>query len=171
MRLRVVDTRPPELPRGQALAGGVRRPGDTHDVIVIPNAASRAIEQQAAASLIPSALAVTLLIELRLLERDLTAVALPLPAAPEPVIDQRLSAAQANYLRALTWHRPGFVPFDNDTTALPVRLLAGATPETLMEAARIDLELALRWEAAAIAAGRGMGEFGLLCALRRAGAV
>jgi hypothetical protein len=165
MHLQAVDANPPEFPRGTALAGSVRRPGDVHDVIAIPDGVRGVIERKAETSSIPSALAATLLVELHLLERDVADAPALMPVAPEPVVDLRLAAAHANYLRALTWHRPGFVPFVDGTAALPVRLLARLTAETITDAARGDLELALRWESAAIAAGRGMAELGLLCAL------
>jgi hypothetical protein len=168
MHLQAVDVNPPELPRGTALAGTVRRPGDVHDVIAIPDEVRRVIEQKAEASSVPSALATTLLVELHLLERDVRDATLSMPIAPEPVVDLRLPAGHAHYLRALTWHRPGFVPFVDGTAALPVRLLARLSAETITDAARGDLELAVRWESAAIAAGRGMAELGLLCALTRA---
>jgi hypothetical protein len=168
MHLQAVDTSPPELPRGTALAGNLRRPGDVHDVIAIPDEVRHVIERKAESSYVPSGLAATLLVELHLLERDVADAAAPMPVAPEPVVDLRLAAAHAHYLRALTWHRPGFTPFVDGTAALPVRLLARLTTETITDAARGDLELALRWESAAIAAGRWMVELGLLCALTRA---
>lgn len=169
MSLRAVDTEPAELPRGTALAGNVRRPGDVHDVITIPEETVIAIERSAEASSVPAALAATLLLELHLLERDVSAAGAVMPVAPEPVVELRLAAAHAHYLRALTWHRPGFAPFIDGTAALPVRLLAQVTVEGLKYAARGDLELALRWESAAVAAGRSMVEIGLVRALMRAG--
>jgi len=169
MHLQAVDDNPPELPRGTALAGRVRRPGDVHDVVVIPTEARVAIERKAMEACVSSALAATLLVELHLLERDVADAAWPMPVAPEPVVDLRLPAAHAHYLRALTWRRPGFAPFIDGTAALPVRLIARLTAATITDAARGDLELALRWESAAIAAGRFMAEVGLLCALTHAG--
>jgi hypothetical protein len=170
MRLRLADFEQHELPHGTALAGTFRRPGDMHDVISIPEGTRNQIERKADASSVPSALATALLLELVLLERDISTAAVRMPVAPEPVVNLRLTAAQAHYLRGLTWHRPGFVPFADGTAALPVRLLARSTLETLGDAARGDLELALRWESAAVAAGRWMAELGLLSALTRAGA-
>src|SRR5579862_7100851 len=109
MHLQIVKPTP-QLPRGTALAGSVRRPGDVHDVIAIPSEARCIIEQKADASCVPSALAATLLAELHLLECDLTEATALIPVAPEPVVELRLAVAHAHYLRALTWRRPGFVP-------------------------------------------------------------
>lgn len=165
MNIRPVDPSPPLLPRGTALARHLRRPGDLHDAVEIPHEARQTIEVKARAAGVPAQLAATLLLELHLLEIDVAAASSALQEAPEPVVRLRLPAASARYLRAITWRRHGFVAFEGTTIPLPVRLLTRASPERLIEASHRDLDCALGWEAAAVAAGRSMIEFGLLSAL------
>jgi hypothetical protein len=165
MNLQPVDATPPPLPSGTALARHLRRPGDLHDAIEIPEEVRQTFEAKARSAAVPAPLAAALLLELHLLEIDVAAAASTLPEAPEPVVHLRLPAGYSRYLRSITWRRQGFLSFTGTMTALPVRLLLRTSADEFVAASHGDLERALAWEAAAIAAGKSMSEFGLLCAL------
>jgi hypothetical protein len=158
--------KPPLLPKGEALVAGARRPGELHDVVAL-GAATELVATKAVSSRIGFDVAATLLLELHLLGADLTAAGRVLPARPAiSVPRRRLSAAEADYLRMLTF-RPGAVATPAARAALPVRLLSRLTPGVIAAAsASVDLEQAIRWETAALLEGRTMGELGLLLAVR-----
>ena len=110
--------------------------------------------------------AATLRLELHLLAVDCSAADRVLPTAPAAAAPRgRLSAADADYLRVLTF-RPEAVAIPAARAAMPVRLLPRIT-STVIEAAAAsaDLEEAIRWETAALLEGRTIGELGLLLAL------
>jgi len=166
MRLRLVEQpEPPPLPTGEALVVGPRRPGELYDVVAL-GAAGEVIAAQAVCSRIGVDVAATLLLELHLLATDCSAAGRVLPTTPTTAAPRRrLSAAEADYLRVLTF-RPGAVAAPAARAALPVRLLPRLTPAVIAAAAAsADLEEAIRWETAALLEGRTIGELGLLLAL------
>lgn len=167
MSLRLVDTpAPPPLPTGEVLVATARRPGELHDVVALGRS-SGLIAATAARSRIGVDLAVTLLLELQLLACDCAAAGLALPAVP-PISSprRRLSAAEADYLRVLTF-RPGADATSVDRVALPVRLLPRFSSSVIEAAASaVDLEEAIRWEVAALLEGRTIAELALLLALQ-----
>jgi hypothetical protein len=165
LRLVVDSPEPPPLPAGEALVASARRPGELHDVVALGRSCEL-VAAKAARSRIGVDLAATLLLELHLLACDCVDAGSPLPAAP-PISAprRRLSAAEADYLRVLTF-RPGADPASADRVALPVRLLPHVTPSAIETASGVDLEDAIRWEVVALLEGRTIGEHGLLLALR-----
>jgi hypothetical protein len=166
MILRAVDAESPPVPEGDFLAHGLRRPGELHEAIAVPREILNAFARKAKTSRIPTALAATVLVELVLLERELTSAGVALNAPPRPAVALRLSTAEARYLCGLTWRRPGARSTGGGPVALPIRLMSRADIRTLTEAATGDLELALAWEAAAVTSGKTIGELGLSVALR-----
>lgn len=167
MTIRAVDVDAPDLPEGSWIGRGLRRPGEMHEAVVVPADVAAAINAKAQASAVPTSLAAALLLELHVLQRELHSCGVSLPEPPQPLVERRLTAAEARYLRGLTWRRPGERPLDA-TVALPVRLLAHASEATIRDAADADLDRAIQWEAAAIASGRTILELGLRIALARA---
>lgn len=153
----------PPLPSGELLVVDARRPGELHDVLALGKAASL-VAAKATKARVGLNLAVTLLIELHLLQLDFADVALPLPVPPPPAVPaRRLTAAEADYLRALTLRRArAATPIQR--AAVPIRLLPRVTPAAVASAARGDLEHAIAWEVAALLEGRTIAELGLLLA-------
>ncbi len=93
------------LPSGELLVVDARRPGELHDVVALGDAAAL-VAAKATEMRVSFSLAATLLIELHLLRVDLAGAGLPLPAPPHAAAPaRRLSAAEADYLRALTLRR------------------------------------------------------------------
>ena len=151
------------LPSGELLVVGARRPGELHDVVALGDAAAL-IAAKATELRVSIDLAATLLIELHLLGADLARAGLPFPAPPRAATpSRRLSAAEADYLRALTLRRG--LDAAAPRTAVPVRLLPRITPADIAAAARGDLEHAIAWEVAALLEGRTIAELGLLLAV------
>jgi hypothetical protein len=172
-RLRLVQLQEPDpLPTGELLGREERRPGELHDIVTLDEQAAATVVGKARHAGVSSGIALTVLVELELLDADLRTLGTSLsepPAAAAPAL--RLSAAEASYLRRLTFRRPlkrGAVT--PNVAVVPVRLLTRMTPETLTRAADADLERAIRWEVAALTMGRTIGEFGMLLALRDASA-
>lgn len=170
-RLHIVE-RPEtrELPSGELLVATVRRPGELHDVVTVDEAVASKIAAKATASRIDVNVAATLLVEMHLLAADLkdvgSAPVLPPEAAPPR---RRLSAAEADYLRRLTFRLDARVA-QPVRVALPVRLIPRATGTVTAAAAAGDIEHAIAWEIAALLSGRTIGELGLLVALSCAAA-
>lgn len=167
MRLHLVG--PPEsrpLPTGEALVATARRPGELHDVVMLGQS-REAVAVKAARSRIGVDLAATLLLELHLLICDCAAAGWALPVTPTMSAPQRrLSAAEADYLRVLTF-RPDATATPEGRAALPVRLLPRFNLSVIAAAASaVDLETAIRWEVAALLEARTVGELGLLLARR-----
>jgi hypothetical protein len=166
MRLRVVERTDQPLRRQAAppRARPARRPGERHEPLGLDADGAGALRRLAACAGLPVDLAATLLIEARMsldwleaLSRDVSLLAYE----PEPVA---LSAAEADYLRALTVGRAlgRAVPHVDDgptTIVLPVRLVARAAPEVVRRAVEGDLEQAIAMEVRALRGGMLMGEW------------
>jgi hypothetical protein len=168
MSLRLLSTPEPDpLPTGEFLAREERRPGELHDVVTLDEHEAAVVAGKAACAGVSVGLALTLLIELQLLADDLSHVALSLDDPPQVAAPNlRLSSAEANYLRGLRFARPLRTSAATKNAAVPVRVLTRTTRDTLVGAVDGDLERAIRWEVAALMAGRTIGELGLLLALR-----
>jgi hypothetical protein len=167
MSFRLIPTPAPDsLPTGELLARELRRPGELHDAVAVGQHVAAVVSAKARASRVSPDLAWTLLLELRLLEDDLRAVGHGLPAPPAASSpDLRLSAAEASYLRALTFRRDVRRPECATRAIVPVRVLTRATSDAFTRAATGDLDHAICWETAAVAAGRTINELGLLLVL------
>jgi hypothetical protein len=136
-------------------------------MVWVDHPTSLAVAGKAAQAGVCNGVALTLLVELELLEKDLVAAGLHLghpPAAKAPEL--RLSAAEACYLRRLNFRRPLLDPKPSPRISVPVRLLARLQDGLLARAIERDLDHAIRWEVAALTAGRTINELGLLIALR-----
>ncbi len=163
---------PPEpapLPTGDLLSRSERRPGELYEVVALDERTALALADKAQQAGVSAGVALTLLVELELLNQDLTDARAhltePLPAAPE----MRLGAAEANYIRWLAIGRQlKRRTYAHQSVAVPVRLLTRMTQATITSAVEGDLDRAIRWEAAAVTAGRTIGELGLLLSLRAA---
>jgi hypothetical protein len=164
-KLRLVDRAEAlPLPSGALLVVDARRPGELYDVVALGDAASL-VAAKATRARVGLDLAATLLIELHLLQLDLVDAGFPLPAPPSAAAPtRRLTAAEGDYLRTLTFRRT-----QATTTAprasVPVRLLPRITPTVLAAAASGDLGHAIAWEVAALLGGRTIAELGLLLAV------
>lgn len=155
----VPDFQDPPLPTGELLVVDARRPGELFDVVAVGDAALP-VAIKAKEAHVGFDLAMTLLIESRLLHLDLVGAGLAIPATPQLVSPaRRLSAAEADYLRALTLRRVGTVKALT-RVVLPVRLLPRITTADIAAAAEGDLEDAIAWEIAALLEGRTMAELG-----------
>jgi hypothetical protein len=155
---------PASLPTGALLAVDARRPGELYDLIAVGNAAAQ-VALRATRAGITFDVAATLLIECRLLRVDTTDVGLTHlspPAMNGP--RRRLSAAEADYLRALTFRRAR-AAVSAPRAVVPVRLISRITPTVVATAAAGDVEEAIAWEIAALIDGRTIGELGLSLAV------
>jgi hypothetical protein len=151
---------------------GPLRPGELHEPIAFGGEAEGRLEDSATAGGLSPALAARLLVEAALLRKDLLlagavqADAVLDEAARTARVCRRLSAGEADYLRALGMagrrERAGAV-------TVPVRLLGRLDEIDLVAALARDAMQAVSWETAALMEGRTMLEWGLLAALRRAG--
>jgi hypothetical protein len=166
MSLRLLHPPEPDpLPTGQLLVHDERRSGELHEVVALDEVAALAVSDKAARAGVSIGVALTLLIEFVLLEEDLADVGVYMAEPPPATPMLRLSAADASYLRRLTFRRP-VKASATPKVAVPVRLLTRMTRDTLVRAAEGDLERAIRWEVAAVTAGRTVAELGLVLALR-----
>lgn len=153
------------MPSGTMLFGEIRRPGELHDVVAL-GAVAPVFAAKATKARLDLGLGTTLLVECELLRTDLARAGFELGTAPHIDAPSRnLSAAEANYLRALTLRRVQRVMPKPDV-GMPVRLIPRLTTDTLVAAAGGDLQQAIAWEVAALLEGRTVAEFGLLAALR-----
>lgn len=151
---------PPPLPVLPTVV--LRRPGERHEVIAVPTENAAELAQAAASSGISLDLAVTLLAEaeLTLIWLRTTGRWENFTAPSGPAV--ALSAAEADYLRALTVGRkPKTPPKATQTVvSVPVRLVARCSPDLLPKLpGELDLEQAIGWEAAALREGLQMGEW------------
>lgn len=161
---------PPATPQAlpdceHLLALSPRRPGELHEPLGVALQPGCALAEHAATAGVAVDLAAALMLEAQLLLEDLEAFgAAPPPAQPTSAarVTRRLSAAEADYLRALTLRRrlpkSGAPP---KRLVLPVRLLPHADPRRLARAAEGDLGRTLDWEVAALLAGMTLREWGL----------
>jgi hypothetical protein len=160
----------PPPPKGEKLVSGVRRPGELHEVLHLGDKIELVIAAKANAARIDFDVATTLLLELRLLVDDLSCSDYPLIDAP--LVTQprrRLSAAEAAYLRTLTFRAAIGVP-SAPRAAVPVRLLPRINSQVLATFVSGELEQAIAWETAAVISGRTIGELGVLIALQTSNA-
>ena len=170
MSLRLVRTpQPTPIPVTSLAAPPLRRPGERHEAVAIPGGAAEAIAGQAVRCGVPLDLAATLLVEACLALDWLEAAgAANFTVTSGPPV--ALSAAEADYLRALTVGRkPGRSqpPLGDVTVSVPVRLVARCSPDLLPRAAAdVDLKAAIHWEAGALREGLMMGEWLTRQALR-----
>jgi len=164
-KLRLVDRAEPlPLPSGALLVADARRPGELYDVVALGDAASL-VEAKATRARVGLSVAATLLIELHLLQLELVDAGFPLPAPPSVAAPaRRLTAAEADYLRTLTFRRAQAAT-PAPRASVPVRLLPRITPTVVAAAATGDLEHAIAWEVAALLGGRTIAELGLLLAV------
>ena len=147
---------------------GPRRPGELREPIELGPEAVRELERSARAAGHSATLVAALLLEAALLRedlrrpgllRDLTALD---GAARAMRVRRRMSAAEADYLRALrvSPHSKAV-----GVVTVPVRLLGRLSELELGAAFAEDARRAVAWEAAALIDGRTMIEWGLLVAL------
>jgi hypothetical protein len=169
MTLRLIGApEPGSPPTGGLLARDLCRPGELHEVVALDERTGAVAAAKAARAGVSADVAVTLLVELELLYDDVGRAGLAHgepPAFAPPSL--QLTAAEADYLRFLAFPRRSRSPQPARQVALPVRLLPRTTHDTLARAVDGDLDRAIRWEVAALTAGRTIGEFGLLLALER----
>lgn len=158
---------PPALPSSQRFfEGGPRRPGELHESLHLEAATVSRAAAVAEAAHLPLDLAVRLLVEAALVRDDLASRGgaheeyLDM-AAGAAMVSRRLSAAEADYLRAL--RRRDFV---STLPTLPVRLIGRLDRIDLAQALAGDARRAARWEIAALLEGRTMLEWALMVALR-----
>lgn len=164
--LRLVEPNPPApLPSAQTLAVESRRPGELHDVLAVGSRAEP-IAGKARAAGIGFSVATTLLLELQLLSSDLDASGETLEPPPATTPQRQLAAAEAAYLRALCFRRPGLA-IPAPRAAVPVRLFPRLSREVIEASVELDLEQAIAWEIAAMLDGRTVGELGLLLAAQQ----
>ena len=161
MSLRLVHApEPPPLPNLPMAI--LRRPGERHEVIAVPTESAAQLTQAAAYSGISLDLAVTLLAEAELALIWLRMTGRWENFAAHPGAPVALSAAEADYLRALTVGRKRRTPPKATQTvvSVPVRLVARCSPDLLPGLpGELDLEQAIAWEAAALREGLQMGEW------------
>jgi hypothetical protein len=165
-KLRLVDRAEAlPLPSGALLVVDARRPGELYDVVALGDAASL-VAAKATRARVGLDLAATLLIELHLLQLDLVDAGFPLPAPPSAAAPtRRLTAAEGDYLRTLTFRRAQATT-PAPRASVPVRLLPRITRTVVAAAAATgDLEHAIAWEVAALLEGRTIAELGLLLAV------
>jgi hypothetical protein len=166
MRLRLLETSDTADGRRTPPAGAraQRRPGERHEPVAIAAREATQLLSRAADAGLTADVAATLLVEARLAldwlqEAGCTAV--QLRYEPPPVA---LSAAEADYLRALTVsrtrRRAARVEPGVRTVSLPVRLIARASPEVVRRSVHDgDLEQAVAMEVHALRGGLLMGEW------------
>lgn len=151
---------PPPLPVLPAISP--RRPGERHEAVAISAGQSQALREKAHAAKLPVDLAATLLVEAQLAVDWLTGFGIS-PESLETDVDVlALSAAEADYVRALTLgRRSGARPRDARaaTVALPARLVARCSSSVIARAVQGDIELAVRWEVCAMRSGLLIGEW------------
>jgi len=175
MSLRVVRSEPAyPLPDCGGLLACARRPGELHEPIALAAELGERLAARAARNGIDVSVAGTLLIEAKLLRRDLAALGLQgltselaqraeLPARP-------LSSAEGNYLRSLTIRRPTATrKAPVAKLSLPVRLLGRIDAALIPRALEGPLAEAICWETSALARGSTIGEWGLRRALELSG--
>jgi hypothetical protein len=164
-KLRLVDRAEAlPLPSGALLVVDARRPGELYDVVSLGDAAAL-VAAKATRARVGLNVAATLLVELHLLQRDLVDAGFSLlapPSAAAPI--RRLTAAEGDYLRTLTFRRAQATT-PAPRASVPVRLLPRITPTVIAAAATGDLEHAIAWEVAALLEGRTIAELGLLLAV------
>ena len=169
-----------ELPRDSALLSDhVRRPGDRHEVVDLPECLASALEGPTAERGLSLAVASALVIEARWLTARLIESTglhdsigrLDALAEADKRVHRRLGAAEADYLRVL------MMPRARASTGAPVG--RGAIPVRLL--GRIDwsllydedlaalLDRSIRWEIAAVLARLTMSEWGFESILRSGG--
>lgn len=161
----------PALPTAAELLGprDIRRPGDLHEALPLSASAAAQLSNRAADAGVSVDVAATVLLEAALVLTDLDQSQtglLPTTADSEQVVRLRLTAAEASYLRALTLGRQvetrRLVP---ETVAIPVRLVARVGQLDIDRSLNaVALEVALVWEIQAVAQGRTIGEWALVCA-------
>ena len=144
-----------------------RRPGELHEAVVVPEWLAARASTVAGELGLSTSVAVTLLVEAHIARGDLVrAGSQGVPAVGEGTVRRRLSAAEADYLRSLTAGRKeGSRPEETRAILIPVRLLAWATEDALVEALEGDAHEALSWEVEALLAGGTLREWVLLRAL------
>src|SRR5438045_4090773 len=114
---------PDPLPTGELLMHDARRPGELHDVVAFDARACFTLAERAARAGVSVDVALTLLVELQLLDQDLADAGVRFSEPPPPAaLTLRLSAAEASYLRRLTFRRPERAA-PTQKVAVPVRLL------------------------------------------------
>ncbi|MFP5363215.1 MAG: hypothetical protein ACLGI5_10865 [Thermoleophilia bacterium] len=151
---------PPPLPVLPTVV--LRRPGERHEVIAVPTENAAELAQAAACSGISLDLSVTLLAEAELAVIWLRMTGRWENFAAHPGAPVALSAAEADYLRALTVGRKAKAPPKAAQTvvSVPVRLVARCSPDLLRGLpGEVSLEQAIAWEAAALREGLQMGEW------------
>jgi hypothetical protein len=154
------------LPSVEDLLGRaeIRRPGELHEALHLSRPAAQRVASAAAEATLAIDVAGTILLEAALVVMDAADAgrALATPARG-PVVRRALPAAEADYLRSITMRRPPCAAGPPPTTiSVPVRL-TGRLVEIDAEAAlvSVEIEIALAWEIAAVAAGRTMSEWAL----------
>jgi hypothetical protein len=165
--LRVLETRaPPDLPSSDELLGWVaaRRPGELHEALRLSTSAAEQLAATANAARVSTDIAGTVLLEAAIVVNDVGVGArTPLRAAASSTagVRRRLTAAETDYLRALTMRRRESAPVAAPATlSLPVRLV-GIVADMDVDAAidAVEIDAALAWETAALISGRTMAEW------------
>jgi hypothetical protein len=143
----------------------VRRPGELHERLVLDAETLLRAETASRRAALPLGLTVVLLVEAALVRADVAMIASTElesaldRAAASPRVRRALSAAEADYLRAL--RGSGFA---RTMPTLPMRVFGRAATIDIASALRDDAARAARWEAAALLEGRTMLEWALMTA-------
>ena len=160
---------PPPLPCVEHLGDAVaRRPGELHEPLQLGATALSSAAAMARRAQLPLGLAVRLLVEAAFVHEDLASRGAAYEekldiAAAAAVVSRRLSAAEADYLRALQSRDVA-----STLPTLPVRLIGRLDTIHLAQTLTGNARRAALWETAALLEGRTMVEWALSVALRAA---
>jgi hypothetical protein len=168
LRLLAAEPLPPLPDASELLPTSVRRPGELHEAVPVDPETARWLSGQAMRLGVGVDTLASVLLEASMVAQDLGWVRFEnvVPAPPKPS-RYPLTAAEAAYLRSLTIvrARPRVPSRPPVTVALPVRLIPRLDGQPLDGRLRsVAPELALGWEALAVAEGRSLAE----CVLIRA---
>jgi hypothetical protein len=152
------------------ISAGSRRPGELHEALPVTAPEAATLGREAARTGVQRDVLASVTLELALISEDLGGLPDDLTAPALRMNDRALSAAEADYLRALTISRrlrpsagaPAFA-----TVSVPVRLTARLRYGALggaLDAEQVDAALA--WETAAVIEGRTLSECVMLHASR-----
>lgn len=164
----------PADPAAWLTDASARRPGELLEPVSLMATTAVALHRASQAAGTSNDIAATVLIERCLAVGDLETLDLTPPTArPADLAPTRcLTAAEGDYLRRLTLGnaRHEHAPALPAAVTVPVRLISWA-PDLLDGATRApslaaELSEALAWEVAALVAGRTMGEWVLVAAVR-----
>jgi hypothetical protein len=152
------------------ISAGSRRPGELHEAVPVTAPEAAALGREATRTGVHRDVLASVTLELAMISEDLGGIADDLTAPMLRMSDRALSAAEAEYVRALTISRrprrsAGAAAFA--TVSVPVRLTSRLRLGTLSCALNAELvDAALAWETAAAIEGRSLSECVLLQASR-----